>query len=228
MTSWRFHNRALQPQRHDRLSETSGTLWIHWEALTNQRCSLATGCGIKLLMVFPDTWWCNITMILVQCSQFTIATTAVATTATAAAPDDRSYTVPVECRDDLARSRGLPACSEVNVTQMLLPCELREAKDTQLLIQVAAVSGFSEVHTRTVVGSISNSAKVFIKSQESKQGQFVAACLTYRCRQWQSAYNPSNVGQCENIIYRLWFKQWILRCHWFWYNGLCCKHCDKR
>ena len=47
VTSWRFHNRAWQPQRHDRLPETSGTLWIHRGALTNQRCSLATGCGIK-------------------------------------------------------------------------------------------------------------------------------------------------------------------------------------
>ena len=47
VTSWRFHNRAWQPQRDDRLSETSGTLWIHRGALTNQRCSLATGCGIK-------------------------------------------------------------------------------------------------------------------------------------------------------------------------------------
>ena len=48
VTSWRFYNRAWQPQRHDRLSETSGTLWIHRGALTNQRCSLATGCGISL------------------------------------------------------------------------------------------------------------------------------------------------------------------------------------
>ena len=47
VTSWRFHNRAWQTQRHDRLPETSGTLWIHRGALTNQRCSLATGCGIK-------------------------------------------------------------------------------------------------------------------------------------------------------------------------------------
>ena len=46
VTSWRSHNRAWQPRRHDRLSETSGTLWIHRGALTNQRCSLATGCGI--------------------------------------------------------------------------------------------------------------------------------------------------------------------------------------
>ena len=46
VTSWRFYNHAWQPQRHDRLPETSGTLWIHRRALTNQRCSLATGCGI--------------------------------------------------------------------------------------------------------------------------------------------------------------------------------------
>ena len=46
MTLWRFHNRAWQPERRDRLPETSGTLWIHRGALTNQRCSLATGCGI--------------------------------------------------------------------------------------------------------------------------------------------------------------------------------------
>ena len=48
VTSWRFHNRAWQPRRHDRLPETSGTLWIHRGALTNQRCSLATGCGINI------------------------------------------------------------------------------------------------------------------------------------------------------------------------------------
>ena len=52
VTSWRFHNRAWQPQRHDRLSETSGTLWIHRGALTNQRCSLATGCGINARTLF--------------------------------------------------------------------------------------------------------------------------------------------------------------------------------
>ena len=50
VTSWRFHNRAWQPQRHDRLPETSGTLWIHRGALTNQRCSLATGCGITTVI----------------------------------------------------------------------------------------------------------------------------------------------------------------------------------
>ena len=49
VTSWRFYNRAWQPQRHDRQPETSGTLWIHRGALTNQRCSLATGCGIILV-----------------------------------------------------------------------------------------------------------------------------------------------------------------------------------
>ena len=48
VTSWGSHNRAWQPRRHDRLSETSGTLWIHRGALTNQRCSLATGCGINV------------------------------------------------------------------------------------------------------------------------------------------------------------------------------------
>ena len=51
VTSWRFHNRAWQPQRYDRLPETSGTLWIHRAALGNQRCSLATGCGISHQMV---------------------------------------------------------------------------------------------------------------------------------------------------------------------------------
>ena len=50
VTSWRFYNRAWQPQRHNRLPETSGTLWIHQGALTNQRCSLTTGCGINHLI----------------------------------------------------------------------------------------------------------------------------------------------------------------------------------
>ena len=48
VTSWRSDSRVWQPRRHDRLSETSATLWIHCGALTNQRCSLATGCGINL------------------------------------------------------------------------------------------------------------------------------------------------------------------------------------
>ena len=51
VTSRRFYNRAWQPQRHHRLPETSGTLWIHRGALTNQRCSLATGCGINFLIL---------------------------------------------------------------------------------------------------------------------------------------------------------------------------------
>ena len=63
VTSWRFHNRTWQPQRHDRLSETSGTLWIHRGALTNQRCSLATGCGIKLRLYSANPrpgYWSNL------------------------------------------------------------------------------------------------------------------------------------------------------------------------
>ena len=52
VTSWKFYNRAWQPQRHDRQPETSGTLWIHRGALTNQRCSLATGCGITRTVSF--------------------------------------------------------------------------------------------------------------------------------------------------------------------------------
>ena len=55
VTSWRFYNRAWQPQRHDRQPETSGTLWIHRGALTNQRSSLATGCGITRLNVLLRT-----------------------------------------------------------------------------------------------------------------------------------------------------------------------------
>ena len=46
VTSWRFYNRTWQPQCHNHLPETSGTLWIHRGALTNHRCSLATRCGI--------------------------------------------------------------------------------------------------------------------------------------------------------------------------------------
>ena len=108
---------------------------------------------------------------------FTIATTAAATTATAAVSDDRGYSVPMECRDDLARTRGLPVCSEVDLTRMLPPCELREPKDTQVLIQVAAVSGSLEVRPRNLGGSISDLLPLVMKSQESKQdkqGQFVA------------------------------------------------------
>ena len=55
VTSWRFHNRAWQPERHDRLPET---LWIHRGALSNQRCSLTTGCGIKYgILAASTTFW---------------------------------------------------------------------------------------------------------------------------------------------------------------------------
>ena len=57
VTSWRFRNGAWQPQRHNRLPETSGTLWIHWGALTNQRCSLATGCGITVIKDRGQVIW---------------------------------------------------------------------------------------------------------------------------------------------------------------------------
>ena len=56
VTLWRFHNHTWQLQHHDRLSETSGTLWIHQGALTIQRCSLATGCGINLLSTEHADW----------------------------------------------------------------------------------------------------------------------------------------------------------------------------
>ena len=70
VTSWRFHNRAWQPQRDDRLSETSGTLWIHRGALTNQRCSLATGCGIMILIQYQDWSHRCITMTSHGCHTF--------------------------------------------------------------------------------------------------------------------------------------------------------------
>ena len=66
VTSWRFYSCAWQPHRHDRLPETSGTLWIHRGALTNQRCSLATGCGIKHyrhICKGSMSWW------IVTCSR---------------------------------------------------------------------------------------------------------------------------------------------------------------
>ena len=51
VTSWSLHNHPWQLQCHDRLCETSGTLWIHGGALTNQRCSSATRRGIKNLIL---------------------------------------------------------------------------------------------------------------------------------------------------------------------------------
>ena len=53
VTSLRIHNHAWQPQHYNHLSETSRILWIHRRALTNQRCSLATGCGINALSASP-------------------------------------------------------------------------------------------------------------------------------------------------------------------------------
>ena len=86
VTSWRFYNRAWQPQRHDRLPETSGTLWIHRGALTNQRCSLATGCGIKyqiqiwqvslqltLQLSYSDTCHCPASRTTLVATRFWVA-----------------------------------------------------------------------------------------------------------------------------------------------------------
>ena len=56
VTSWQFHIHTWQPQCQDHLPETSGTLWIHLGALTNQRCSLATGCGIIAWWHHTITW----------------------------------------------------------------------------------------------------------------------------------------------------------------------------
>ena len=57
MTLWRFHNCAWQPQCHNRLPKTSWKLFkIHRGCvLTNQRCSLATGCGIKIF-IYLTIW----------------------------------------------------------------------------------------------------------------------------------------------------------------------------
>ena len=71
VTSWRFHNRAWQPRRHDRLPETSGTLWIHLGALTNQRCSLITGCGIRYRM--SDTMQLSLDMPFGRCRLYIVA-----------------------------------------------------------------------------------------------------------------------------------------------------------
>ena len=44
--SWGSDNRTRQPHCYNRLSKTSGILWIRWGALTNQLCSLLTG-GVR-------------------------------------------------------------------------------------------------------------------------------------------------------------------------------------
>ena len=62
--------------------------------------------------------------------------------------DQMGFSVSLPCRDALARTRGLPACGEVNLPQMRPPCELREPSDTRLLLQMASVSGSREVCPR--------------------------------------------------------------------------------
>ena len=49
------------------------------------------------------------------------------------------------CRENLARSRGLTTCSELNLTRERPPCELKEPADTMALKKVAALSGDIEV-----------------------------------------------------------------------------------
>ena len=55
------------------------------------------------------------------------------------------FVVPLDCREDLARTPDLPACGDLDLTYRRLPCQLREPADTRALYAVAAVSGNIEV-----------------------------------------------------------------------------------
>ena len=77
VTSWRFHNRAWQPQRHDRLPETSGThivgsraaerlccvmlprFWLFWTTFTilnSSEIELKQGPSTWITHVSSDAW----------------------------------------------------------------------------------------------------------------------------------------------------------------------------
>ena len=56
-----------------------------------------------------------------------------------------SFVVSLDCREDLARTRNLPACSDVDLASRRSPCELKGPADTMALKAVAAVSGDLEV-----------------------------------------------------------------------------------
>ena len=51
------------------------------------------------------------------------------------------FVVTLDCREDLARTPDLPACSDLDLTYRRPPCKLREQADTMALNAVAALSG---------------------------------------------------------------------------------------
>ena len=56
-----------------------------------------------------------------------------------------NFVVTLDCRNDLARSRYLPACRDVDLFNQRTACELRGPADTMALNAVAALSGEHEV-----------------------------------------------------------------------------------
>ena len=56
------------------------------------------------------------------------------------------FVVPLDCRNDLARTPYLPACSDLDLSgDRRPPCQLRHPADTMALNAVAALSGDTEV-----------------------------------------------------------------------------------
>ena len=57
-----------------------------------------------------------------------------------------SFSVSLSCREDLAKTSELPACSTLDLFRRRAPCELRDPQDTRALFDATSVSGDQKVH----------------------------------------------------------------------------------
>ena len=84
-----------------------------------------------------------------------------------------SFSVPVLCRKDLARIKGLPGCGQVDLNRVRPPCELREPQDTKMLRSVASVSGTSEVCPTSLIMSCNLITVPLVRFQRHAGGDMV-------------------------------------------------------
>ena len=56
-----------------------------------------------------------------------------------------NFALSISCRENLAKTSGLPACSTLDLLSRHDPCELRDPQDTRALYAIADISGDLEV-----------------------------------------------------------------------------------
>ena len=61
-----------------------------------------------------------------------------------------NFALSKSCRENLAKTAGLPTCSTLDLLSRRDPCELRDPQDTRALYAIADISGDMEVWSNDV------------------------------------------------------------------------------